>query len=144
MLRLFNTRGGDLIREAEAHLDARGWYVRELPHGMELRVELWAVGPNGARMLRAARPVRLPPGTASDVLEAFYLKLPLDQPLPANGISTSGPLNYGGSEPPGWERRVEPRSFSGSSHGGPYGSSPGLKLPWSMTHLMPDIEGGEQ
>jgi hypothetical protein len=144
VLRLFNTRGSELTREAEVHLDARGWYVRDLPSGAEMRVELWAVGPNGARMLRAARPVRLPPAMPSDVLEAFYLKLPLDQPLPQNGISTSRPLNYGGSNPPGWERRIEPRSFGGSSHGGPFGSSPGFKLPWSMTHLIPDLEGDDQ
>jgi len=52
-LKLWNARGSDLVREAEVHLDARGWYVRELPPGSELRVELWAVGPLGARMLRA-------------------------------------------------------------------------------------------
>lgn len=144
VLRLFSTRGGDLVREAEVHLDARGWYVRDLPAGTEARAELWAVGPNGARMLRAARPVRLPPAWPSDVLEAFYIKIPLDQPLPQNGLSAGRPLNYGGSYPPGWERRVQPRAFSGSSHGGPFGSSPGNKLPWSMTHLVPDLDGGEQ
>jgi hypothetical protein len=86
----------------------------------------------------------LPPALPSDVLEAFYLKLPLDQPLPQNGMSTGRPLNYGGSAPPGWERRLQPRAFSGSSHGGPFGSSPGGKLPWSMTHLLPDLEGGDK
>src|SRR5207302_1119262 len=40
MLKLWNARGSDLVREAEVHLDARGWYVRELPPGSELRVEL--------------------------------------------------------------------------------------------------------
>ena len=134
ILKLWNARGSDLVREAEVHLDARGWYVRELPPGSELRVELWAVGPLGARMLRAARPVKLPAASPSDVTEAFYLKLPLDQALPQGGLSAGRPLNYGGSAPPGWERRLQPRPFAGSSFGGPFGSSPGGKLPWSATH----------
>jgi len=58
-------------------------------------------------------------------------------------IPTGRPLNYGGAAPAGWERRLQPRMFSGSSVGGPFGSSsPGNKLPWSLTHL-PDVEDGE-
>src|SRR5438067_6165234 len=143
VLKLWNAHGSDLVREVEVHLMARGWYVRELPPGSELRVELWAVVPLGSRMLRAARPVKLPAASPSDVTEAFYLKLPLDQALPQGGLSAGRPLNYGGSAPPGWERRLQPRPFSGSSFGGPFGSSPGGKLPWSATHLMPDIDEGE-
>jgi hypothetical protein len=143
VLKLWNTRvgNGDLAREVEVHLDARGWYVRELPPGAELRAELWAIGERGARLIRAARPVRLPPAAPSDQLEAFYLRLPLNQSI-ASGISGGRPLNYGGAAPAGWERRLQPRSFSGSSFGGPYGSSPGGKLPWSMTHL-PDGGGDD-
>src|SRR2546427_8572241 len=51
-LKLWNARGGDLVREVEVHLEARGWYVRELPGALELRVELWAQGEKGARLLR--------------------------------------------------------------------------------------------
>ena len=144
VLKLWNARtgGGELVRETEVHLEARGWYVRELPSGVELRAELWAVGERGARMMRAGRPVRLPPAIPSDQLEAFYLRIPLDQSI-VGGISAGRPLNYGGSAPAGWERRLQPRSFSGSSVGGPYGSSPGGRLPWSATHLMPDLEGDE-
>jgi hypothetical protein len=144
VLKLWNARNAapELVREDEVHLDARGWYVRELPPGAEIRAELWAVGERGSRLMRAGRPIRLPPAAPSDQLEAFYLKLPLNQSIAA-GISTGRPLNYEGAAPAGWERRVQPRAFSGSSVGGPFGSSPPGKLPWSMTHMMPDLEGGE-
>jgi len=142
VLRLWNARNGasELVRENDVHLDARGWYVRELPPGSELRAELWAIGERGSRMMRSGRPIRLPPAQPSEQLEAFYLKLTLGQSI-ASGISSGRQLNYGGSAPAGWERRLQPRAFSGSSVGGPFGSSPGAKLPWSMTHLMPDLEG---
>lgn len=142
LLKLWTTRGGgsELTRETEVHLDARGWYVRDLPPGAELRAELWAVGEKGARMLRAARPVKLPAAAPSDQLETFYLKLPLDHSL-RDGIHSGRPLQYGGAAPSGWERRVQPRTFSDSSQG-PLGSTSGARLPWSMTHLMlPDLEG---
>ena len=141
MIKLWNSRngGGDLVRETEVHLDARGWYLRELPPGLELRAELWAVGERGARLMRAARPARLPPAAPSDQLEAFYLRLPLDQPVTAR-IPVGRPLSYGGSAPAGWERRLQPRAFSGSSFGGPFGSSPAGTLPWSAT-LRADDEG---
>jgi hypothetical protein len=140
VIKLLTTRAAELVRETEVHLEARGWYLRELPPGTELRAELWAIGERGSRMLRAARPVKLPPAVPSDQLEAFYLNLPLDHSL-RDGIHAGRSLNYGGAAPAGWERRVEPRNFSGSSIGGPYGSSPGGKLPWSTTHLVPDLEG---
>jgi len=143
VLKLWNTRAGngELARQTDVFLESRGWYVRDLPAGAELRAEMWAIGERGARLIRAARPVRLPPAAPSDQLEAFYLRLPLEQSI-AGGISGGRPLNYGGAAPAGWERRLQPRSFSGSSVGGPYGSSPGAKLPWSMTHL-PDGGSGE-
>src|SRR5437763_1571431 len=134
---------GELVRETEVHLDARGWYVRDLPAGIELRPELWAVGERGARLMRAARPIRLPPAIPSDQLEAFYLRLALDQPI-ASGISAGRALNYGGAAPAGWERRLQPRPLSGSSVGGPFGSSPGGKLPWSATPMIPDLDGDDQ
>ena len=143
-LKLFTTRAGanELVRDTEVHLEARAWYVRELPPGTELRAELWAVGEKGARILRAARPVKLPAATPSDQLETFYLRLPLEHSL-RDGIHTGHPLNYGGAAPAGWERRVQPRSFGESSQG-PLGSSSGARLPWSMTHLMlPDLDGSK-
>src|SRR3989440_2943897 len=145
VIKLWNSRngGGELVRETEVHLEARGWYLRELPPGLELRVELWAVGERGARLMRAARPARLPPAAPSDQLEAFYLRLALDHPI-ASGISAGRALNYGGAAPAGWERRLQPRPFSGSSVGGPFGSSPGGKLPWSATHMIPDLDGDDQ
>src|SRR5258705_10860023 len=108
---------------------------------MGLRAARCAVGANAARVIRSARPVRPPPVLPSDQLEVFYLRITLDQPI-AGGIPTGRPLNYGGAAPAGWERRLQPRMFSGSSVGGPFGSSsPGNKLPWSLTHL-PDVEDG--
>jgi hypothetical protein len=144
VLKLWNARNGagELVREVEVQLEARGWYLRELPAGIEVRAELWAVGERGARMMRAGRPIKLPPAAPSDQLETFYLRIPLDQSI-VGGIATGRPLNYGGAAPAGWERRLQPRSFNGSSIGGPFGSSPGGKLPWSMTHLLPDLEGDE-
>jgi len=142
MIKLWNARngGGDLVRETEVHLEARGWYLRELPPGLELRAELWAVGERGARLMRAARPARLPPAAPSEQLEAFYLRLPLDQPITAR-IPVGRPLSYGGSAPAGWERRLQPRAFSGSSFGAHFASSPGGTLPWSATNLRADDEG---
>ena len=142
VIKLWNSRngGGELVRETEVHLEARGWYLRELPPGLELRAELWAVGERGARLMRAARPARLPPAAPSEQLEAFYLRLALDQPI-TGGIPVGRPLNYGGSAPAGWERRLQPRAFSGSSFGGPFGTSPGGTLPWSATNVGADDEG---
>jgi hypothetical protein len=143
VVKIWNTRQNELCGEADVHLEGRGWYLRELPPGTELRIELWAVGERGARLMRAARPVRLPPALPSDVLEAFYVRLPLDQPLPRDGISAARPLNYGGAVPQGWERRAQPR-FTSSLGGAPGSlanlpSSLGGRLPWSGTHLMPDL-----
>jgi hypothetical protein len=145
VLKLWNARNGsgELVRETEVHLEARGWYVRELPSGVEVRPELWAVGERGARLMRAARPIRLPPAAPSDQLEAFYLRLPLDQSI-ASGISAGRALNYGGAAPAGWERRLQPRPFSGSSIGAPFGGSPGGKLPWGPTHVVPDLDGDDK
>jgi hypothetical protein len=142
VLKLWRARSGagELIREAEVQLDARGWYLRDLPSGIEVRAELWAVGAKGARILRAARPIRLPPALPSDQLEAFYLRLPLDQSLPREGATAGGrALQYGGAAPAGWERRMQPR---GSSLG--MSSNTG-KVPWSTTHLVPpDLDEGEK
>src|SRR5256885_415690 len=118
MIKLWNSRngGGDLVRETEVHLDARGWYLRELPPGLELRAELWAVGERGAPLMRAARPARLPPAAPSDQLEAFYLRLPLDQPVTAR-IPVGRPLSYGGSAPAGWAPRLQPPAVRASELG---------------------------
>jgi hypothetical protein len=127
-LRLWNARhgGGELVREVEVQLEVRGWYLRDLPAGTELRVELWALGERGARLLRAARPVRLPPGLPSDQLEAFYVRLELDQPLPRDGIAGKRTLEYVGGPPMEWDRRLESRHLS-ESH--PSSGS----MPWSAT-----------
>src|SRR5438445_3820459 len=141
MIKLWNSRngGGDLVRETEVHLDARGWYLRELPPGLELRAELWAVGERGARLMRAARPARLPPAAPSEQLEAFYLRLPLDQPITAR-IPVGRPLSYGGPAPRGSGRPPPPPRLSPARFGGPFGSSPAGTLPWSAT-LRAEDEG---
>src|SRR5207245_2930904 len=130
-------------RSRSTDTSTKGWESFPGPTGMRLRPERWAVGERGARLMRAARPIRLPPAIPSDQLEAFYLRLALDQPI-ASGISAGRALNYGGAAPAGWERRLQPRPFSGSSVGGPFGSSPGGKLPWSTTHMIPDLDGDDQ
>ncbi|TMB05315.1 MAG: DUF4912 domain-containing protein [Deltaproteobacteria bacterium] len=125
-LKLWNVRGNDLIREAEVHLDARGWYVRELPSALELRVELWALGERGARMLRAARPIKLPPAQPSDVLDEVYATLPLGSALRGDPVAGGRPLAWkSGAAPPGWERRMQPRYSTTSRTGG--------VVPWSGT-----------
>jgi hypothetical protein len=125
-LKLWNVRGNDLIREAEVHLDARGWYVRDLPSALELRVELWALGERGARMLRAARPIKLPPAQPSDVLDEVYATLPLGSALRGEPVAGGRPLAWkSGAAPPGWERRMQPR-YSTTSRSG-------AALPWSGT-----------
>jgi hypothetical protein len=139
--RLWNVRaaGEALVREADVHLEARGWYLRELPAGLELRVEIWAVGEKGSRLVRAARPVRLPPGIPSDQLEAFYLRVPLEQSL-REGLNRGTPLQYGGAAPAEWDRRIHPRIMHASSPsrfppgagaGQPGPSSPAGGHPWS-------------
>jgi len=131
-LRIFNAGRGDMIRSVEVHLEARGWYVRELPSATELRVELWAEGEKGARLLRAARPVRLPPAQPSDILEEFYATLPLGHALRGDPITGGRPLAWkSGGAPPGWERRMQPRWQFTSSRSGAGGQKTGL--PWSGT-----------
>jgi len=131
-LRIFNAGRGDLIRTVEVHLEARGWYVRELPSALELRVELWAEGEKGARLLRAARPVRLPPAQPSDILEEFYATLPLGHALRGEPITGGRPLAWkSGGAPPGWERRMQPRWEYSSSRSGQGREK--SALPWSGT-----------
>jgi hypothetical protein len=151
VVKLWNVRspGEALVRESEIHLGTRGWYLRELPPGTELRVEVWAVGEKGARLLRAARPVRLPPVAPSDQLEAFYLRVPLDLSL-RDGLHRRNPLQYGGAAPAEWDRRIHPRVMldsspsrfppgtanqqPGSAPGPqPWASSPGGGLPWASS-----------
>jgi len=125
-LKLWNVRGNELLRDVEVHLDARGWYVRELPSALELRIELWALGERGARMLRAARPIKLPPAQPSDVLDEVYATLPLGSALRGDPVAGGRPLAWkSGAAPPGWERRMQPRYPTTSRSGG--------AVPWSGT-----------
>lgn len=137
VLRLWNARhgGGELVRETDVQLETRGWYLRDLPSGSELRVELWAVGERGARLLRAGRPVRLPPAAPSDQLEAFYVRIALDQPLPRDGIAGKRTLEYVGGSKVEWDRRLEPRHLHGSH-------PPSGSMPWSAT--LPTRSGDGQ
>jgi hypothetical protein len=130
-LKLWNVRGGDLVREVEVHLESRGWYVRELSSALEVRVELWALGERGARLLRAARPIRLPPSQPSDVLDEVYATLPLGTPLRGDPVIGGRPLAWkSGAAPPGWERRMQPRYAATSSRPGAAGAG---QAPWSGT-----------
>jgi hypothetical protein len=122
---------GELLREVEVHLPARGWYLRELAPGSEFRVELWALGESGTRLLRTARAVRLPPAGPSDQLDDHYLHLPMDRPLPGVPLIGGRPRLRAQPAPlPGWDggpeaerilaghRPGQPRSgqlFGGSS-----------------------------
>jgi len=132
-LKVWNVRGNELLREVEVHLESRGWYVRELPSALELRVELWALGDRGARMLRAARPIKLPPAQPSDVLDEVYATLPLGSALRGDPVAGGRPLAWkSGAAPPGWERRMQPRHSTTSRSGG--------KVPWSGTLQKKDEE----
>ena len=106
---------GEIVREVPVQLDARGWYLRDLQPGSELRLELWATGDKGARLLRCGRPVRLPPAARSGVRDELYAVLPVGSPLPRDGqISGGSPLDWkAGAEPPLWERRTGERDFAG-------------------------------
>jgi hypothetical protein len=132
-LKLWNVRGNELLREIEVHLESRGWYVRELPSALELRVELWALGDRGARMLRAARPIKLPPAQPSDVLDEVYATLPLGSAIRGDPVAGGRPLAWkSGAAPPGWERRMQPRYSTTSRTGG--------QAPWSGTLQKKDDE----
>src|SRR3989442_6225838 len=69
--------------------------------------------------MRAARPARLPPAAPSEQLEAFYLRLALDQPI-TGGIPVGRPLNYGGGPPAGGGGRVRAPAACGSRPGGAF------------------------
>ncbi len=117
-LKLWSLKG-ELVREVEVHLESRGWYVRDLAPGSELRVELWALGEHGARLLRAARPLRLPPSTPSDDLNLEYLEVPAWQQL-------GGPRQ---------DKRVHaPGAASLATAAEPIEPSHVGALPWSGTH----------
>jgi uncharacterized protein len=132
-LKLWNSRASELLREVEVHLDSRGWYVRELPSALEIRVELWALGDRGARLLRAARPIKLPPAQPSDVTDEVYATLPLGSALRGDPVTGGRPLAWkSGAAPPGWERRMQPRYSTTSRSGG--------RVPWSGTVQKKDDE----
>ncbi len=117
MLKLWTAQsGGEFLREVEVHLETRGWYIRELPSGIELRVELWAVGERGARLVRAARPVRLPPDVPSDVWDELYVTIPAEGKLEKHDPMHQ-PLKVRAGEPAPPPRPERPRSggFLGSS-----------------------------
>src|SRR5438105_11906406 len=134
-LKLWNARGSHLVREVEVHLEARGWDARELPGALELRVELWAQGEKGARLLRAARPIKMPPLHPSDVLDEFYATLPLGTALRGDPVTGGRPLAWkAGGAPPGWERRMQPRYATTSRTAN--------RIPWSGTMQKKD-EGEE-
>ena len=128
-LKLWALRG-ELAREVPVNLESRGCYLRDLPAGSEFRLELWAAGEKGARLMRSGRPVRLPPALPSSVLQEFYAVLPLGMRLPRDGQVPGGrPLDWkAGAAPPDWERRAETRDgsfrvpstlpWSGSAGGG--------------------------
>ncbi|MBS2024588.1 MAG: DUF4912 domain-containing protein [Deltaproteobacteria bacterium] len=82
ILKLLSLRG-ELVREQEIQLEARGWYIRQLPQAAELKIELWALGEKGARLLRASRPLRLPVAQPSGDTTASYATVPVDAPLPS-------------------------------------------------------------
>ena len=111
-----SAQDGEFLREVDVHLDARGWYVRDLPPGVELRVELWALGERGSRMIRAARPVRLPQAETSTVWDEIYVTLPLGRRLGRGESLTSGqPLQWrAGQSAPEAPAPVAP-AFLGSS-----------------------------
>lgn len=111
LLKLWSLRG-ELLLQAQVHLEARGWYLRDLPPGAEFRLELWASGDKGARMVRSGRPVRLPPAAPSAVLQELYATLPLSARLPRDGQVPGGrPIDWKpGALPPDWERRGEARA----------------------------------
>lgn len=117
-LKLWSLKG-ELVREVEVHLESRGWYVRDLLPGSELRVELWALGEHGARLLRAARPLRLPPAIPSEDLNLEYLEVPAWQQL--------GALRQ--------EKRVHaPSASSLATAAEPIEPTHEGALPWSGTH----------
>jgi hypothetical protein len=137
-LKLWALRG-ELVREVPVQLEARSWYLRDLTPGAEFRLELWAAGEGGARLMRSGRAVRLPPALPSSVLQEFYAVVPLGMRLPRDGQIPGGrPLDWkAGAAPPDWERRAAARDgsarapvplpWSGSSGGGTEGDGAGGK-----------------
>ena len=137
---------GEPVREVPIHLDARGWYLRDLQPGSELRLELWALGEQGARLLRSGRPVRLPQAAPSGVRDELYAVLLVGLPLPRDGqISGGSPLDWkAGGEPPLWERRSGSRDFAGSRGSGAMfssGAGPGEANPAETGQRDGDASG---
>jgi hypothetical protein len=116
-------QGGEFLRETDVHLEARGWYLRDLPPGLDLRVELWAVGERGARMMRAARPVRLPPADPSNIWDEIYVNIPLGRRLGRGEPLTGGqPLQWRAGQTAAEGQPGAPQPYLGSSErlfGGP-------------------------
>lgn len=105
---------GETLREAEIDLSMRSFYLRELPPGAWFRVELWATGAGGARLLRSARPVFLPPAEASDLLDEQYLHIWFDAPLSGTTLAIA-------TRPQHWRAAAD---FPGWSHGAAGARSP--------------------
>ena len=117
LLKLWSApQGGEFLREVEVELESHGWYLRDLPAGIDLRVELWAVGERGARLIRSARPVRLPSAEPSSVCDELYVSIPLQRRLGrGEPVSGSQPLQWRSGQPAAPEVRLAPQRFLGSS-----------------------------
>jgi len=113
VLKVWN--GSGVLREIEVRLEARGWYVRELPPGIDLRIELWALGERGMRLIRAARAVRMPPAEPSSVWEEIYLSLLPDQRLGRRQASVGKPLQWRAGQPPPPVTAEEKRATSSAA-----------------------------
>ena len=102
VLKLFHLSGAPM-REVEIDLAMRSFYLRELPPGSEFRVELWAAGANGARLLRSSRPVWLPPAEPSALLDEQYLYIWLEAPLSGSTLAAVHPTQWrAAADFPGW------------------------------------------
>lgn len=114
-LKLLTLRG-ELVRELEIQLDTRSWYIHKLPRSAELRVELWALGETGSRLLRASRPLRLPAAAPSMDLSADYALVPADAPLP-KALSPGKPRTFSLALGTAWLVRQELLELEGQGLG---------------------------
>ncbi|HLL54685.1 MAG TPA: DUF4912 domain-containing protein [Myxococcaceae bacterium] len=139
-IRVFD--GDALIREEPCSLEARNWYLGELPSGRTLRVELVLVGRDGQsrRLGPPSAPVTLPSEGPAVEAPIRFMKVDPETPLAEAEAEISEEITTDETQFLAWERIPLPGSAEG------VGSSAQLQTQTrrSARRLVPPPKGGEE